>query len=245
MTFTAAFFDAGLTLLGPHPSFHEIFVDVMREQGHEVSLDEVKTAFDEIGPNFLKVLEGDENTQWSTNLEVSRRFWGLVYARALDSLGIPDPDRELAGKLYGRFTRYESYRLYPDSLPVLKRIKEAGLVLGLISNFEDWLEGMLIEMEVANLFDEMVISGKEGIEKPDPQIFKVALERAGVEASQAIYVGDDPVIDAAGSAAVGMTGILIDRNERHPAHDGPRIRSLEELLPILGITGEPRDTADA
>lgn len=92
---------------------------------------------------------------------------------------------------------------------------------------------MLIEMEVHHLFDLMVISGKEGIEKPDPEIFQRALQRAGVEAKDSVYVGDHPRLDAEASSNVGMKSILIDRRNRHPHHEGTRIRTLEELPQIL------------
>ncbi|HVE76021.1 MAG TPA: HAD-IA family hydrolase [Actinomycetota bacterium] len=233
MKYKAVFFDAGETLLSPHPSFHEIFAEVAAEQGHTISPQEVEGALSLVAPNYIEVLDKLGETAWSTSREVSQRFWGTVYAVVFDHLEIADPDKALAEALYDRFTRYESYRLFPDSIPALTRVREMGLMLGLISNFEDWLEGMLIEMEVAHLFDMMVISGKEGIEKPDPRIFNIALERSGMAAEDSMYVGDHPRIDAQGAEAVGMTGVLIDRKGRHPDFSGIRITRLDELLPIL------------
>jgi putative hydrolase of the HAD superfamily len=112
-------------------------------------------------------------------------------------------------------------------------IKGAGMLVGLISNFEEWLEGMLIEMEVAGLFDLMVISGKEGVEKPDPAIFQLALDRSGIPADKAVYVGDHPRIDAEGARAVGMGAVLIDRRGRYPTYEGVRIGTLDQLIPML------------
>lgn len=237
MRFRAVFFDAGETLLAPHPSFHELFAAVVGERGHRVEAAEVERAREAVAPTFLEVLDGLETPAWSTSKEVSRRFWGKVYGVVFRELGIPDPDGELAGALYERFTRYESYRLFPDAVATLRSIKRAGIATGLISNFEEWLEGMLAHMEIAPLLDSIVISGKEGIEKPDPAIFRLALERTGVAAHESVYVGDHPEIDVAGSAAVGMTGVLIDRRGRHRDYGGPRIESLTELLPVLGIDG--------
>ena len=79
----------------------------------------------------------------------------------------------------------------------------------------------------------MVISGKEGIEKPDPAIFRLALERSGIDPGEAVYVGDHPRIDVEGARAVGMDAVLIDRRERYPGFEGKRIETLEHLLPIL------------
>ena len=231
--YRAVFFDAGETLLSPHPSFHEIFSAVLGEHGAPVDAQEVLGAFDAVAPNFIEVLGKLGTTTWSTSREISRQFWGTVYDTAFSELGIEDGNDALKDALYERFTRYESYRLFPDSVPAVEKIRAAGLTVGLISNFEEWLEGMLIHFEVAPLFDVMVISGKEGVEKPDPEIFRRALERTGVEARDAVYVGDHPTIDVEAAESVGMTAILIDRRGRHSGFRGSRIGTLSDLPGLL------------
>lgn len=233
MTFRAVFFDAGETLLAPHPSFDEIFSAVLAENGVDVEPERVAKAFQQVAPNFIEVLDKLGTTTWSTSREVSRQFWGTVYGTAFAELGIEDDDDVLKDSLYRRFTRYESYRLFPDATPTLQLLRKSGFTVGLISNFEEWLEGMLIHFEVAPLFDLMVISGKEGIEKPDPQIFERALERTGTKAQDAVYVGDQPIIDIEAAESIGMTGVLIDRRGRYPDFPGTRIESLEELSGIV------------
>jgi putative hydrolase of the HAD superfamily len=233
MKLKAVFFDAGETLLAPHPSFHELFALVLGEQGHDRPPERVGAVFERMAPSFAEVIDRLAVSSWSVSREASTAFWGALYGKALEDLGVPDPSGKVASALYERFTRYESYRLFPDAVPTLEALKAAGKTVGLISNFEEWLEGMLIEMEVAPLFDLMVISGKEGIEKPDPAIFRLALDRSGVDPADALYVGDHPRIDIKGAQAVGMEAVLIDRRGRHEGFDGIRIRSLDELLGIL------------
>lgn len=235
MSYRAVFFDAGETLLSPHPSFHELFAGALAEQGRPVTPAQVKKTFESLAPTFAEVVDRMAISPWSTSKQASLEFWGRLYATALADLGIPDPQGLLAGALYSKFTRYESYRLFDDSVPTLSAIRKAGLVVGLISNFEDWLEGMLIEMEVAHLFDLMVISGKEGVEKPDPAIFNLALGRAGVSAEHALYVGDHPRIDVEGARAVGMGAVLIDRRNHHQGFEGNRIATLDGLLELLDL----------
>lgn len=235
MRYRGVFFDAGETLLGPHPSFPDVFASVLEELGHTVTVGQIETAFEEVSPSFVEILDRTGSATWSTSREISRRFWRAVYEVAFDHLGISESKRELSEALYDRFTRHESYRLFPDALPALHQVKEAGLVLGLISNFEEWLEEMLFEWEVAHLFDLMVISGKEGIEKPDSKIFEIALERAGLEPADTMYVGDHPRIDVEAAEEVGMTGILIDRRDRFPDFDGRRISTLDELSNLISV----------
>src|SRR5260370_19556012 len=96
---------------------------------------------------------------------------------------------------------------------------------------------MLIEMEVAPFFSFMVISGKEGVEKPDPAIFRLALERSGVAPEEAVFVGDHPRLDIEAASQLGMTGVLIDRPARYHDLHGLRVPALTDLPPILGGAG--------
>ena len=82
-------------------------------------------------------------------------------------------------------------------------------------------------------FPVRVISGLEGLEKPDPRIYRLALERAGIPAESTAFVGDNPEFDVEPPAALGMFPVLIDRRERHPDHDGARITDLRELADLL------------
>lgn len=230
------FFDAGETLLSPHPSFAEIFVVVMGEHGVRVDAGDVEAARADVFGRDLDDLARQAGLRtWSTSPVFSRRFWSLAYGELLGRLGVEDPHGTLIGALYDRFTRFESYRLFDDVLPTIGAIREAGVAVGLISNFEEWLEEMLTAWEVTALFEPIVISGREGLEKPDPAIFRLAVERAGVAPEDAVYVGDHPRIDAAAAEAVGMASILIDRRGHHPSHEGPRVSSLVDILPLIGV----------
>ena len=107
--------------------------------------------------------------------------------------------------------------------------KASGLVLAIVSNFEAWLEDLLGLLGVRDRFPVRVISGREGVEKPDPRIFELALERLALDAADAMYVGDNPEFDVVPATALGMTAVLLDRRERFPDTDGMRIVDLREL----------------
>ena len=118
-------------------------------------------------------------------------------------------------------------------MPTLAAIDEAGYRMGLISNFERWLEEMLVELEVGHHFEPAIISGVEGVEKPDPRIYEIALERAGVAPENAVHVGDSPGLDIEPASTVGIRGVLIDRLDRYADTEHLRVRSLEDLPPLL------------
>ena len=229
------FFDAGETLLYPHPSFAELFAEVLREDGHRVDPARVQQVVSASTRRFNDILTSEQARLWSTSPERSRTLWDGIYRSFLSDLGIDRDHDRLVDALYARFSDLASYRLHPDAQPTLERLRRTDLTLGLISNFEEWLERLLEALDVARFFDVTVISGIEGVEKPDPAIFRLALERAGVTAERSLYVGDNPTFDVEAARAVGMIPVLIDRRGRYADTGALRITSLEDLPTAVGL----------
>jgi putative hydrolase of the HAD superfamily len=225
------FFDAGETLLHPDPSFHELFVDVCARKGYEVDVEKVLATQQRLAPHLVELAEETGIAAPSLDADDSLTFWSHLYRRLLNELGIED--ESLVSDMYDTFSSTSSYRLFDDVLPTLERLTEMGYRLGLISNFEEWLEEMLVELEVGHLFDVSIISGTEGMEKPDPEIYRRALAKAGVNASAAVHVGDSPANDITPAADVGIAAVLLDRYNRYPEVD-LRVRSLQDLPGLLG-----------
>jgi putative hydrolase of the HAD superfamily len=224
--FRAILFDAGETLVHPSPSFPELFTRVLADQGHLRSGEEVLEASKAVFHRFSEAArEGD---LWTTSPERSAAFWRGVYELMLENLGLPRQDG-LRDALYATFTDLENYDLFDDVTPTLGALASSGAVLGVVSNFEAWLEELLGRLGVRELLPIRVISGSVGVEKPDPAIWHLALDRAGVAAEDAAYVGDNPEFDVWPAAALGMTPVLIDRRGRYPGHEGLRITDLRDL----------------
>ena len=232
MTIEMVFFDAGGTLLDPHSSFAELFATTCRASGHDVSTDQVAEVQERLAPHLTElVLEADLPHAPSLSPEASRAFWMFTYRRFLGELGIND--EAMTNKLFETFSSFESYRLYDDVKPTLDAIEGAGYRLGLISNFDSWLEKMLMEMEVGHVFNPSIISGSVGVEKPDPEIYRIAIARSGVVPGRCVHVGDSPRTDMEPAEEVGITPILIDRPGRYPESRYARIQELTELLPLI------------
>src|SRR5207244_2287202 len=102
-------------------------------------------------------------------------------------LGVDD-EGPLRAVLYAEFQRLENWRLYPDARPTLEALRAHGYVLGVVSNWEEWLEDLLLALEVHHLFQVVVGSGPFGQAKPHPSIFLEALRLAGVAPSEAVHV---------------------------------------------------------
>ena len=232
MTYAAVFFDAGETLVHPHPTFPDLFALILRREGHDVDEATIRERIHVVFDRFRQAAETNE--LWTTSAERSRRFWHDVYGIFLRNLGIDDGDA-LIDRIYAEFTDLANYALFDDVVPVLEELRAAGLRLGVVSNFEEWLEQLLDELDVIGYFGVRVISGVEGMEKPDPRIFRLAMARAGVRPEESVYVGDNPEFDVGPAAAVGMQPVLIDRRERFPDAEGLRITSMDQLAEVLEL----------
>ena len=157
---------------------------------------------------------------WTT---IAGAFRALLEERVrADARGArPRPRRASRDALYGAFTDRRNYTLFDDVLVGPGRAGgRRSARSAIVSNFEAWLDDLLGLLGVRDPFPVRVIAGDEGIEKPDPRIFELALERRGLDAADAVYVGDNPEFDIEPAAALGMFPVLIDRRERFPDMDG-------------------------
>jgi len=90
---------------------------------------------------------------------------------------------------------------------------------------------------LARFFERALAAREAGVLKPDPRIFTLLLERAGVAAERAVHVGDDAVADVQGARRAGVTPVWLNRSGRAwPSAPPPplTVRGLEELAELLG-----------
>jgi putative hydrolase of the HAD superfamily len=121
--------------------------------------------------------------------------------------------------------------LTDDTRTTLETLKSRGLKMGIITNGPTLWQSRKIEcLGIAPLFDTILISGSEGIEKPDPRIFARAVENCGVEAKESIFVGDHPEIDIQGARAAGLLLVWKRMPYWNVPEDVPRIDRLSEIL---------------
>lgn len=226
MPLRAVVFDAGETLVHPAPSFPELFSTVLARAGDQRSPDAVVEASRSVFHRFSEAAK--DNELWTTSPERSARFWRSVYDRMLEELGLAGR-MDLRESLYATFTNPANYALFDDVVGALDELEARGLALAIVSNFEGWLEDLLELLGVRGRFPVRVISGLEGIEKPDAAIFERALTRLGVEPADSVYVGDNPEFDVDPAIALGMTPVLIDRRGRFPDAACIRIEDLRDL----------------
>ena len=121
----------------------------------------------------------------------------------------------------------------PEVPATLAALRERGLKLGVVSNANGTIPKKLENAGLAQYFDVIVDSAIVGVEKPNPEVFFLALTAIGVAPSRAAFVGDLVHIDVHGAERAGMIPILMDKGRLYDAPDR-RIAALNEILPMIG-----------
>jgi HAD superfamily hydrolase (TIGR01549 family) len=236
------FLDVGFTLLAPHPSVAEIAISVCASLGYNADRERLTSALPEAEAR-LRAMAAADSALWSDERAI-RRLWTAYFTVLLRSalpVGQEKERERLVKSVVAAFEHASSYRLYPDVIPTLKRLRAHGLQLGVISDWGIGLGLILRHHDLIEYFDFAVISAVVRHSKPDPVLFQTALTRANAIPDYAIHVGDAYLLDVLGARAAGITPVLLDRERRYDAArlDCPVINDLFGLLALLEIA---RDT---
>jgi REG-2-like HAD superfamily hydrolase len=133
-------------------------------------------------------------------------------------------------RLFERFSDAQTFRLFPGARKLLASLRKRGLRIGIISNWSERLHGLLESMDLSSPFEVILSSAVERLEKPDPAIFELALERMGVPAQAALHAGDHLDKDCHAALAVGMRAVHVDHSGTAADERGiPRVTSLPNL----------------
>ena len=121
---------------------------------------------------------------------------------------------------------------FPDTAPAVRALRERGLALVVVSNWDCSLPERLEEAGLGKLVDGVVSSAVVGEPKPSPAVFRAALDLAGARADEALHVGDSLHADVEGARAAGVRAVLLDRTGG--SHEGVEsVASLAELPSLL------------
>ena len=147
--------------------------------------------------------------------------------------GVSDPPR----------AAFERLRAYHDATNLWECVidgTEAALAtlaeryrLGVVSNANGTVRKKLERVGLGRFFETVVDSAEEGIEKPDPRLFRIALERLGARAEETAYVGDIFKVDVVGARAARLFPILVDPRGVHGDKACDRVATLAEVAALL------------
>jgi putative hydrolase of the HAD superfamily len=196
---------------------------LLRESGFEVTEERAAAGFAaEIAYYLDHHLEGADPER----LERLRDRCAEEMRKALDIPGLDHATarRAMLGSL--------EFTAYPDAAPALGELRRRGVTLVVASNWDCSLPNWLAPAGILELVDGVVTSAEVGAAKPSPRVFERALAVAGVEAGEALHVGDKVDNDVEGAAAAGVRGVLL-RREGDPPPGVEVIGSLRKLGGLL------------
>lgn len=239
----AIFFDVGFTLLESSPSIPVIVCDVMARRGTPVPLECLERSLPRAESLFSEMSREAPHT-WGDELEIAR-IWQRYFTELIKPCFADSTDETLlaaAADVQRQFDLATSYALYPDVEPALTALHARGLKLGIISDWGIALGLILRHFGLTRFFDFAVISATARRAKPDPELYRLALDRADVVADYAMHIGDSYVRDVLGARAMGIHPVMIDRMRmlQPSVVDCPLVYDLFELLDLLGIERPPQ-----
>lgn len=220
--------DALGTLVRMEPPGGRLRAELRRVAGVDVGEERAAAAFaSEIGYYLEHHVEGRDPAALDELRDRCARV--MREALGLDDLELPLVREAMLGSL-----RFDAFA---DAAPALEELRARGLRVVAASNWDSSLPEVLERTGLAPLLDGVVSSAVAGATKPAPNVFRAALELAGVEPAEAVHVGDSPDKDVDGALALGMRAVLLDRAGGLADDAGvPVIRTLAEL-PSLVLAG--------
>ena len=236
----ATFFDLAGTLIEVRGGLGVQYAAVAREFGVQSDPEAIDAAFPRAFRAAGRMVFPHPDAEEVASLE--KGFWKDVVRLIFAEIGLPEQfegalfDRYFE-RLFDHFATAAGWSVYPDVVPALDRLRRHGVIVGLITNFDHRVFPLIDALDLTRFVDSITIPALAGAAKPEAAIFEYALARHGLRASEAVQIGDSIRDDVEGARAAGLRGVLIDRKGRWATAtgDAPRIRTLEELLPLVGL----------
>jgi putative hydrolase of the HAD superfamily len=180
---------------------------------------------------------------------LEREWWYQLVRATFAGLGDFADFDAYFDALFAFFADPANWTCDPDAPVLLRALRESGLRLGVISNFDYRIYAILEALDLGRHFESITISSEAGYAKPAPEIFRMALQRYSVPAADALHVGDSEALDVAGARAAGLAAVLVDPDgvgtdaataQAPPSPSEGRyvwVRSLGEVAVALGRLG--------
>jgi putative hydrolase of the HAD superfamily len=216
----AVTFDVGGTLIDPWPSVGHIYATLAAAHGWK-NLD-------------VTALNRQFAAAWHARgqFDYSQDAWAGIVNATFAGLIESEASRTFFEQLYQHFGTPQPWRVYADVTPVLSTLRERGVKLGIISNWDDRLPPLLQQLGLRKFFDSLIYSYEVGSAKPSPLIFNRACESLATSPGSILHIGDSAQEDAQGARRAGLHALLLRRGHRQPVPG--QIQSLRALLRTPG-----------
>ena len=227
----AVFFDAADTLFRVKGGVGNVYWSVSRKYGADSTPGQIEKAFIKAFKAAPPLAFADVSTDDRKVYE--KKWWYEVVKKVFSEVGMFAKFDYYFDELFETF-RSKAWELFPETKGVLTTLKAKGLMLGIISNFDSRIYDVCSDLGINTYFDSFVISSEAGFAKPAREIFKLALERSSVSASESIHLGDSLQLDFYGARSAGIRALLIDKSGRYKDRDDvDRIENLNQIISII------------
>jgi HAD superfamily hydrolase (TIGR01509 family) len=221
VTLRTIFLDAGGVLV--YPSWTRISA-ALAVRGVHVDPDVLARA----EPHAKRQLDVAETINATSDAGRGWLYFNLLFERA----GVP-VDSSVESALEELRAYHNENNLWefvpPTVFPALAALRERGLKVTIVSNSNGKLRVLFDRLKLSGCVDCLLDSDVEGIEKPDPRFFELALARSGARKETTIHVGDLYHVDVVGARNAGLRAVLLDEAGLYLEADCPRVRSITEL----------------
>ena len=228
----AIFFDFYNTLVRFWPPLDQIQQAACQEFGFNIEPEALSYGYSIADVYFNR--ENELNPLASRSEEERLAFFARYEQILLENAGL-SVTLDLASQIWHiAISVPKDFIAFEDTLESLDRLKSKGYRLGVISNLRRDMDQLCRDLGMAPYLDFCLTSADVGVEKPDPAIFRAALERAGVRPGEAVHVGDQPRSDLVGARGAGLYAVLLDRAGWQDGIDNcVRITGLSQLDDLL------------
>lgn len=181
-----------------------------------------------------------EDFAWGHAHFVPARGWAQMVGTTLVFAGLArERVAAMLDVLWTHHRKRNLWSLVPQGLvAALAEARSAGVPVAVVSNSEGTLVSLFDDLGISSAFDFVIDSGIVGIEKPDPRIFAIALDRFGVSPQRALHLGDNFATDVLGARAAGIPVALVDPFHHLAGRHGdvPRVPGAREVAEAIGRT---------
>lgn len=215
----AVLFDVGDTLILGHPKYWLWPLLEQRGLVDKADVSRLRQATTDAYAHYA------ENHMAATDVESALEFWGRFHRELLEGIGLGEHAEEIAAYLRDNWQSAHVWPLTPHAKEVLGTLRERGYRLGVVSNWDWTLPGVLKATGLDEYFNSVAASALVGFAKPDPRIFQRVLAELKVEPGEALHIGDSED-DLNGARAAGVEPVLFDPYKQNP-------KALQDLRGLL------------
>jgi len=234
MSIRVVFFDAAETLFHVNGSVGEIYLEHAVRFGFQKTPDSLPAIKQAFGRAFREAPPPIFAATDPPHIKRSERLWWFdIVHNVFYRVGMFERFDDFFDQVFQVFEDPASWKLFPETRSTLSLLREQGLELGIVSNFDSRLFTVLRGLGIERAFDTITISSLAHAAKPAPKIFLSALEKHAIDPAEALHVGDSPRDDVEGAMKAGLKALLLDRRGEYRSHPMPTIRTLDEIPPLL------------